>query len=198
MQDNASNIIGARGNQAYILAATSVYDEWFRNNYDLQVWQTYLKMGTQDKHWAKEVIQRTKKRDDLINSRFIQKKINQLTTNIVQANATISNLQVQLGTYCSQTTPGTIASNTSSTTNSNSNRIRDFIDRLEKSVLKYIQHCTQHVKIMSEKKIQLAKAQMEEYKALEDFEQIATPAQRNIHLILKPKMKLWSTKNKNC
>jgi hypothetical protein len=35
---------------------------------DLQVWQTYLKMGTQDKHWAKEVIQRTKKRDDLINS----------------------------------------------------------------------------------------------------------------------------------
>jgi hypothetical protein len=197
MQDHASNIIGARGNQAYVLASTPVYDEWVRNNYDLQIWQTYLKMGTQDKHWAKEVIQRTKKRDDLINSRFIQKKINQLTTNIAQANATISNLQVQLGTYWSQTTPGATALNTSSTTTTNMNRIREPIDRLEKSVLKYIQHCTQHVKKMSEKKIQLAKAQMEEYKALENFEQVATPVQQNIHLMLKPKMKLWSTKNKN-
>jgi hypothetical protein len=197
MQDHASNIIGARGNQAYVLASTPVYDEWVRNNYDLQIWQTYLKMGTQDKHWAKEVIQRTKKRDDLINSRFIQKKINQLTTNIAQANAAISNLQVQLGTYWSQTTPGATALNTSSTTTTNMNRIREPIDRLEKSVLKYIQHCTQHVKKMSEKKIQLAKAQMEEYKALENFEQVATPVQQNIHLMLKPKMKLWSTKNKN-
>ena len=39
---------------------------------------------------------------------------------------------------------------------------------------------------------------MEEFKALEDFEQIATPGQWNLHLILKPKMKTWSTKNRNC
>ena len=38
---------------------------------------------------------------------------------------------------------------------------------------------------------------MEEYKALQDFEQIATPLQWNIHLTLKPKMKVCSTKNKN-
>ena len=38
---------------------------------------------------------------------------------------------------------------------------------------------------------------MEEFKALEDFEQTATPLQWNIHLMLKPKMKTWSTKNKN-
>ena len=38
---------------------------------------------------------------------------------------------------------------------------------------------------------------MEEYKALEVFEQIATPMQWNTHLILKSKMKLWTTKNKN-
>ncbi|CAF4115744.1 unnamed protein product [Rotaria sordida] len=50
---------------------------------------------------------------------------------------------------------------------------------------------------MAQSRIQLAKAQMEEYKALEDFEQIATPAQWNTHFLLKPKMKLWSTKNKN-
>ncbi|CAF4310077.1 unnamed protein product, partial [Rotaria magnacalcarata] len=35
------------------------------------------------------------------------------------------------------------------------------------------------------------------FKALEDFEQIATPSQWNIHVLLKPKIKVWSTKNKN-
>ncbi|CAM4843246.1 unnamed protein product, partial [Rotaria magnacalcarata] len=69
MQDNASAIINSRGNQAYILASTTIYDDWIRNNYDLQVWENYLKMGTDDKHWAKEVIKGTKKRDDIINGR---------------------------------------------------------------------------------------------------------------------------------
>ncbi|CAF3866241.1 unnamed protein product [Rotaria sp. Silwood1] len=50
---------------------------------------------------------------------------------------------------------------------------------------------------MAQSRIQLAKVQMEEYKALEDFEQIASPAQWSIHLVLKPKIKNWSTKNKN-
>ncbi len=36
---------------------------------------------------------------------------------------------------------------------------------------------------------------MTEYKALQDFERIATPIQWNIHSMLKPKMKLWNTKN---
>ncbi|CAF1380656.1 unnamed protein product [Rotaria magnacalcarata] len=67
MQDNATAIISSRGNQAYILAATSIYDEWVRNSYDQQVWQNYLKMSTDDKHWPKEVIKRTKKIDDLTN-----------------------------------------------------------------------------------------------------------------------------------
>jgi hypothetical protein len=196
MQDNAHNIIGARGNQAYALATTSIYDEWVRDNYDLQVWQNYLKMGTQDKHWAKEVIQCTKKRDDIVNNRFVQKKINRFTTNIARANATISDLQIQLATYWTQATAGTTISTAPSST-TNTNRIRESTERLEKIILKYIQHCTQHVKNVAENKIRLAKAQMEEYKALEAFEQISTPAQWNIHLILKPKMKLYSTKNKN-
>ncbi|CAF5187161.1 unnamed protein product, partial [Rotaria magnacalcarata] len=170
MQDNASAIINSRGNQAYILASTTIYDDWIRNNYDLQVWENYLKMGTDDKHWAKEVIKGTKKRDDIINGRFVKKKINRLTTNITQASANISNLQVQLTTYWTQTVTSAITSTTSATTNSN--RTREPADRLEK-------------------------AEMEEYKALEHFEQIASPTQWNAHLFLKSKMKQWSTKNKN-
>ena len=60
-------------------------------------------MGNEKKHWAKEVVQRTKRRDDLINSRFVQKKINHLTSEIAHANATITDIQIQLGIYWAQT-----------------------------------------------------------------------------------------------
>ncbi|CAF3392892.1 unnamed protein product [Rotaria socialis] len=56
MQDNATVIAGGRGNQAYILAAAPIYDEWIRNNYELRVWQTYLQIGIQGRHWAKEIV----------------------------------------------------------------------------------------------------------------------------------------------
>ena len=217
-------LIGSRGNQAYILASTSVYDEWVRTNYELQVWQMYLQLGIENKHWAKEVVQRTKKRDDIENSRFIKKKINQLSSKIAQLSATIYELQIQLGTYWTQvpigkktntntnqniatsttTTPITTTASTITTTDNtssvgtiNTGRVRNEIDKLEKSILNYIQHCTQHVKKLAESRVQLSKAQMEEFKPLEDFEQLATPAQWNVHLILKPKMKTWSIKNKN-
>ncbi|CAF4267385.1 unnamed protein product, partial [Rotaria sordida] len=100
---NSKNAISGRGNQAYVLASTPVYDEWVRNNYELQVWQAYLKLGTEQKHWAKEVVRRTKRRDIVINTRFVQKKINRLTTSIAEACATISELQIQLSTYLMQT-----------------------------------------------------------------------------------------------
>ena len=61
-------------------------------------------MGIEQKHWAKEVVQCTKKRDDTTNSPFVQKKINHFMDNIAQASATISNLQIQLNTYWSQLT----------------------------------------------------------------------------------------------
>ena len=183
------------------LATSSIHDEWVRNNYELQVWQTYLKLGTENKHWTKEVVQRTKKRDDQTNIRFIKKKINRITMEIAQASATISDLQIQLGTYWSLTLAGTALTMPESTTatapTTTSNRPRDPIDRVEKCILNYIQLCTQHVKKAAENRIKLAKAQMDEFKALEDFEQVATPTQWNIHLTLKPKLKLWNTKNKN-
>ncbi|CAF3183115.1 unnamed protein product, partial [Rotaria sp. Silwood2] len=221
---SSTEILETSGNQAYLMASIPVYDEWIRANYDLQVWQTYLKMGTENKHWAKEIILRTKRRDDIVNSQFIKKKINQLSTVVAQANATISDLKVQLRTYWSQVpgyrkgkpTADNVAQ-TTTTTNTTTpteitatattpkpiavpltvDKIRSKTEEIEKLILKYLQHCTQHVKKINETRIQLAKAQMDEFKALEEFEQIATPSQWNIHLTLKPKMKLWSTKNKN-
>ena len=107
LEDNSrssKSAIGGRGNQAYVLAAGPIYDQWVRDNYEIQVWQAYLKMGIEQKHWAKEVVQRTKKRDDTINSRFVQKKINHFMDNIAQASATISDLQIQSNTYWLQLT----------------------------------------------------------------------------------------------
>ncbi|CAF1502723.1 unnamed protein product, partial [Rotaria sp. Silwood1] len=239
---SSKNAISSRGNQAYVLASASSYDDWVRNNYELQIWQAYLKMGTEQKHWAKEVIRRTKRRDDIINTRFVQKKINRLTTDIARACATISELQIELSTYWMQTTSetgnqrlaqttanivakklsvekarqavttATVGTDTedelitgttetvqpaATTTMTTKNYAREPVERIEKYILEYIYFCTQHMKKLAQSRIQLAKVQMDEFKALEDFEQIASPAQWNIHLILKPKIKNWSTKNKN-
>ncbi|CAF1365937.1 unnamed protein product, partial [Rotaria sordida] len=218
-----NNIIGKSGNHAYLMASIPIYDEWIRANYDIQVWENYLKMGTENKHWAKEIIQRTKKRDDIVNTQFVKKKINQLSAIVAQANATITDLKIQLHTYWSQIlvykkgkekgrattddatqTDSNIEVNASTPVTPKSpavqlsiDTIHNKVDELEKLIFQYLKHCTQHVKKMHETRIQVAKIQMDEFKALEDFEQIATPSQWNIHLILKPKMKLWSTKNKN-
>ncbi|CAF3917600.1 unnamed protein product [Rotaria sordida] len=220
---SATNIIATSGNHAFLMASIPIYDEWIRANYDIQVWQNYLKMGTENKHWAKEIIQRTKKRDDVVNTQFVKKKINQLSATVAQANATIADLKIQLRTYWSQipsykkekekvraTTDGATQADSNTEVNATSpatpkqggvqlsiDTIHNKIDELEKLIFEYLKQYTQHVKKMHETRIQLAKIQMDEFKALEDFEQIATPSQWNIHLALKPKIKLWSTKNKN-
>ncbi|CAF1457444.1 unnamed protein product, partial [Adineta steineri] len=75
--------------------------------------------------------------------------------------------------------------------------VRDFALQLKKCILSCIQHCTQYVKKLSEDKSKLAKAQMKEYKALQQFETVATPTQWSIDSMLKMKMKVWNIKNKN-
>ena len=228
---SSKSAISGRSNQAYVLATGPIYDHWVRDNYEMQVWQTYLKMGTEQKHWVKEVVQRTNRRDDATNSRFVQKKI---MDNIARASATISDLQIQLNTYWSQLTTEahaqkqaqataeltsnmiidrtglsnatretrgepTILPARKTTTSSTITRLpkRDPVDRIEKHLLEYIHDCTRHVKKRAQSRIELAKIHLNEYKAFEDFEHIATPSQWEIHVLLKPKMKKWLQKKKN-
>ncbi|CAF4725656.1 unnamed protein product, partial [Rotaria sp. Silwood2] len=84
-------IVSQRANQAYLLATVSIYDAWVRDNYELQLWQAYIKMGTEKKHWAKEV------------------KINRLIANIAKANATIIDFQLQLIGYWSHANSDALA-----------------------------------------------------------------------------------------
>ncbi|CAF4588637.1 unnamed protein product, partial [Rotaria socialis] len=120
------SMISDPANKAYILATVPIYDECLRVNFELQVWQSYLKMGIEQKHWAKEVTQRTKTCYDVVNCQFIRKKINQLVDNIVQANATIFDVQVQLIRYWSHR-------------NSENHQT---IESIEKQILEYISQCT--------------------------------------------------------
>ena len=217
-----NEIIKSRGNQSYILASAPTYDEWIRTDYELQVWKNYLKLGTESNHWAKEVIQRTKRRDDIENTRFVRKKINQLDFKITQASVQIADLQLKLGNYWTMV-PGrkhlkrveapihnimTTTITTTATTNnpvgqsttnatSNTESIRDEIKKLEKLITDYIKENLQNVKKMAETRVHLAKSQMDEYKALQSFLSEASPQQVNSHLLLKSKMKSWNTKNKN-
>ncbi|CAF1550385.1 unnamed protein product, partial [Rotaria magnacalcarata] len=115
---------------------------------------------------------------------ILLERTRQATTTAAAAAATTTDTDDEISTRAPTTTTA-------------KNYAREPVDRIEKFILEYIKSCTQHVQKMAQIRIQLAKAQMEEFKALEDFEQVATATQWNLHLILKPKVKLWSIKNKN-
>jgi hypothetical protein len=180
-------------NQAYIVAACPIYDESIRTYYETQVWENYLKLGLENKHWAKEVVRRTKKRDDFDNNRFIRKKISQLSSKDLQLRAKITDLQIRLTDYWTQVA----TRKTALPDGTGRRRLCIDINELDKSIKNYIKNCTQHVKKMAINRVQLAKVELDEFKALEDFRQSADPLHRSIHLILEPKIKTWSNKNKN-
>ncbi|CAF4472103.1 unnamed protein product, partial [Rotaria sp. Silwood2] len=203
----SKSMITSRGNQGYIFATASLYDNWVR------VIMNY-KYGNVFKKW----------------------KINQTNAKTLQTSAAITDLQIQLTTYWIQATtdssfqkqaesranmaterPGTNTTNATTSTVAESSgtnttnatttissanttqkhSIRETIDKLEKYILEYIHQNTLAIKKISESRIQIAKAELAEYKAFEDFEQIATPAQWNTHNNLKAKVKSWSIKNRN-
>ena len=95
--------------------------------------------------------------------------------------------------------PTTLPARETITTSSTMTRVpnRDPIDRIEKNLLEYIHYCIQHVNKRAQSRIELAKVQLNEYKAFEDFEHIATPSQWEIHVLLNSKMKKWMQKKKN-
>ncbi|CAF3173456.1 unnamed protein product [Rotaria sp. Silwood2] len=131
-------------------------------------------------------------------------RLAQTTDNIVAKKLSVEKT-------CSTVAPGPVGTDTedelatgateiaqpAATTTATKNYTRKPVERIEKYILEYIHFCTQHMKKLAQSRIQLAKVQMDEFKALEDFEQIASSAQWNIRLILKPKIKNWSEKNKN-
>ena len=117
----------------------------------------------------------------------------ELTSNMIIERTDLSNATT------TETGSGLTTSPTRETTTSTITRVpsRDSVDHIEKYLLEYIYHCTQHVRKRAQSRIELAKVQLNKYKALEDLEHIATPSQWEIHVPLKPRMKKWLRKKKN-
>ncbi|CAF1097599.1 unnamed protein product [Adineta ricciae] len=192
IKEHDPDALTGRSTQAYILATINSYDEWVRLNYELQIFEEYLRIGLNHQQWANEIAKRNK-RNNILCERFARKKINQLKVKIDQTRAVISDYQIQLHTFWSQNPP----KSTATSTTYDRKRVKEAVNRTEDILLKYILHCTQHVKKASLNRIKLAQIEMDEYKALKDFEKLATPAQWRLHLFIQPKMTLWSTKNQN-
>ncbi|CAF3147175.1 unnamed protein product [Rotaria sp. Silwood2] len=220
-------ILDSSGNQAYIFKSAHFYDELIRADYEKQLWNNYLKLGTIKNYWAKEVVRRTKTRDDVRNTSFVEKKIEQFDSIINKACTEISFLKTNLNNYWTkvrsdklqqaaakqaaankqaainkqtETIPDNNAT-TSDTNNSatmvNQKDVENDIKKVENLIANYIKHCIQHVKKMCESRTELAIAQMNEYKAFEEFRLIANPTQFSTHLVMKQKIKTWHIKNKN-
>ena len=186
------------GNKAYILNSAPHHDEMVRAIFEVQLWQFYSKLGLEENQSAKEVVNRTGKRDAYINSRFIEKKTRQCQSTINRCRMAIADLQIQLTDYWTQISTRKKAS-TDKTASASSAHRRLCVDitQIDNSVKAYIKDCTKHVKIMTDNRVQLAKSELAEYKASNEFKNSADPLHWQIHLTLKPKIKTWSIKNKN-
>lgn len=191
LQDNRT----CDANKDYMLNSAPCHNEIIRAIYEIQLWKFYLTLGVESNHWAKEIVRRTKKRDNNVNRSFITKKMNQLLSIINRNRSTISELQIQLTDYWTQISTRRKAARSSISTSHQ--RLSTDIEQFDNSIKNYIKDCTKHVKNMIETRIQLAKVEMEEYNALTDFQKSADPLHWHIHLSLKPKIKAWSVKNKN-
>ncbi|CAF1203313.1 unnamed protein product [Adineta steineri] len=136
------------GNHSFVIKATPVYDGRIRVDYELQVWKSYYKLATEHKHWAKEVVDRTKKRNEHVNLPFIEKKIDQACTKINDIQIHLATYWLQIPTASAAVAAAVASINTTTNSNKNvSNRTR--IKNIEKLLTDYIKENIQRIKKMS-------------------------------------------------
>lgn len=183
LQDNRTY----NGSKAYILNSAPHLDEIVRAIFEVQLWRFSSKIGIENNQWAKEVVKQTGKRDAFINSRFIEKKTRQCQSTINRSRMAIADLQIQLTDYWTPISTRKRASSATTSASSAHRRLCVDITQIDNSVKAYIKDCTKHVKNMIDNRVQLAKAEMAEYKALKEFENSAYPLHWQTHLTLKTK-----------
>ncbi|CAF4478876.1 unnamed protein product [Didymodactylos carnosus] len=68
----------ARYINRFVTVSAPIYDAWIRDNYEYQVVEKLLETGTKDKHWAHEIVKKSKSRDDNVNRQYCIDKISEL------------------------------------------------------------------------------------------------------------------------
>ncbi|CAF1199245.1 unnamed protein product [Adineta ricciae] len=159
----------------------------------------YKKLNDDSNFWAKEIINRTRGRDNIEIKRFVDKKINYFQSKIDECIAIISNLQIEFSQFWTQIASRRKESRipTRGVTPSYSRPSFDF-DKMDTTLTDYINQHTKHIVKNCKVRLEIANAQKEEYQALKNFETITKKKSLwNTHLILKPKLKNWFIKSKN-
>ncbi|CAF1488377.1 unnamed protein product [Adineta steineri] len=166
------NVLSKPYIRGYMLGASIFHDEWYRNSYELSVWEEYLKMGTEKKFWVEEVLRYTNTYNCNTNIRFIQTQIKKFNDIITISRNNFEDFQSEVLTYWNndRTIPVRQLSTTSSsfnmeetiTTTTQKPTIDSFIE-LNFSVQDYILQRTKYAKKLAETKIQLAQAQLEDF-----------------------------------
>ncbi|CAF1362111.1 unnamed protein product [Didymodactylos carnosus] len=86
----------ARHINRFATISAPVYDAWIRDNYEYQVVEKLLEIGMEDKHWAHEIVEKTKTRDDTVNNQYCIDKISQLQRAISNHGNAVTKLQSEL------------------------------------------------------------------------------------------------------
>lgn len=155
---------------AYISVITSIHDKWIRNDYTIKLWKTYLKLGRENNYWTEEVLQLTKQCDNDTNIEFIQSKINRLKHDIDDLIDTLNECTIILTVYRKHDLNNQTAQKIFQTAGIHptgaalpNNIIRDSIIQFDNYVHEYIKYCTGHFRKSIDTKIQLAKAEVNEF-----------------------------------
>ena len=111
-----------------------------------------MELGLQQKHWTKEVVQKTKSREAEKNAPVYKNIISSLKTKCLEANTQITNFMSEIAKGASITSTRTAA------------------DRAHELMLDYLNQTTENLKKRSIDKIKLAVAEKDDYIAWIAFE----------------------------
>ncbi|CAF4576342.1 unnamed protein product, partial [Didymodactylos carnosus] len=181
-----------------------IYDAWIRDNYEYQVVEKLLEIGTKDKHWAHEIVKKSKSRDDNVNRQYCIHKISELQRAISNHGNAVTKLQSELIAFVPyyNDVPGNTNNNGPVVTHDeaaiqNARKPKIHLRAADNTIQEYLKIHTKKLAEICANRVQTAYAELKEFENLKTFEEKATPLQRAHVKILRDKLDIQYGKQKN-
>ncbi|CAF0971996.1 unnamed protein product [Didymodactylos carnosus] len=194
----------ARHINRFVTVSAPIYDAWIRDNYEYQVVEKLLEIGTKDKHWAHEIVKKSKSRDDNVNRQYCIDRISELQRAISNHGNAVTKLQSELIAFAPyyNDVPGNINNNGTTVTHEevaaqNARKPRMHIRLADNTIQEYLKIHTKKCAEICANRVHTAYAELKEFENLKTFEEKATPLQRAHVKILKGKLDIQYGKQKN-
>ncbi|CAF1634809.1 unnamed protein product, partial [Didymodactylos carnosus] len=187
----------------YCVEAAPFLDKWVCDQYEYQVWQKFLKLGSDTDsghiHWAQEIVKRTKTRDSRINKEFCVTQMTRLQKSILTASNEVTRSQGELAAFAPAMLPAqTSRSSSAGVAQSQPEQtVTGQVLFADEILRKYIQVQTHYVAKKCATRVAIAVAEQAEYTALQLFENRATAHQKTHAAVVKPKFEVLHIKEKN-